>query len=283
MSKTGAGLAKWCEDIFKAGTHVYWWGTYCKPCTDSLLKGKTEQYPTHYKESRQETYRQHIKAGKIATDCVGIIKGYYWEKDGVIKYKRDNLPDRSSSGMYRVATIKGPLDTMPEIPGLLLWTKNQDHIAVYVGNGYEVEARGFVYGIQRHKVTSRNFTHWGLCPFIEYTAEEIARAKAAAGVVSTAEAEKPASTSTSKPASKPASTSKSEGVADVPTIRKGDKGLAVKIMQRLLMAEGATLPKYGADGDAGAETIAAVKAFQTTHSLDADGVCGPLTWAALAG
>ena len=185
MSKTGAGLAKWCEDIFKAGTHVYWWGTYCKPCTDDLLAAKTKQYPDHYRESRQATYRNHVKAGKIATDCIGLIKGYYWEKDGVIKYKRDGLPDRSSSGIYSAATIKGKIETMPEIPGLLLWTKNQAHVAVYVGNGYEVEARGFVYGIQRHKVTSRNFTHWGLCPYIEYTAEEIARANEALGKTGT--------------------------------------------------------------------------------------------------
>ena len=35
MSKTGAGLAKWASDIHAAGTHVYWYGTYCNPCTAS--------------------------------------------------------------------------------------------------------------------------------------------------------------------------------------------------------------------------------------------------------
>lgn len=282
MAKTGAGLAKWSEDIYKAGTHAYWWGTYCNPCTDSLLAGKTNQYPDHYKESRQATYRNHIKAGKIATDCIGLIKGYYWEKDGVIKYKRDDLPDRSSSGIYRAATIKGKIDTMPEIPGLLLWTKNQAHVAVYVGGGYEVEARGFVYGVQRNKVSSRNFTHWGLCPYIEYTATEIARAKAAAGIASTAEDDKPASASGNSSASKPQASSTPQTVA-MPIVRKGDKGTAVKVMQRMLIAKGAKLERYGVDGDCGAETVAAVKAFQTTHNLVADGDCGPLTWAALAG
>lgn len=277
MSKTGAGLAKWCEDIYRAGNHVYWWGTYCKPCTADLLAGKTKQYPDHYKESRQATYRSHIAAGKIATDCIGLIKGYYWEENGVIKYKRNDLPDRSSSGIYNAAKIKGKIETMPEIPGLLLWTEKQAHVAVYVGNGYEVEARGFVYGIQRHKVKTRNFTHWGLCPYIEYTAEEIAKANAALGKTGTT-ASKPASTGNTAPAA--SSTAKT---VELPTIRRDYEGVAVKLLQRLLMAEGCKLPKYGADGKCGSETIEAVKAFQTTHNLSADGICGPLTWAKLVG
>lgn len=74
-----------------------------------------------------------------------------------------------------------------------------------------------------------------------------------------------------------------QGGVNMPTIRKGDKGTAVKVLQRMLIAAGCELPRYGADGDCGAETVEAVKAFQTTHSLTVDGVCGPLTWAALAG
>lgn len=69
----------------------------------------------------------------------------------------------------------------------------------------------------------------------------------------------------------------------MPTLRKGDKGTAVKILQRLLFEAGCKLPKYGCDGSYGAETVEAVKAFQTTNALTIDGICGPLTWAALAG
>ena len=275
MAKTGAGLAAWAEAIYQAGTHVYWWGTYCNPCTDKLLSGKTNQYPEYYQESRQATYRRHIQEGKIATDCVGLIKGYYWEKDGVIKYKRDDLPDNGSSGMYRATTIKGTIDTMPDIPGLLVWTKTQGHIAVYVGNGYEVEARGFAYGIQRNKVKTRGFTHWGLCPYIEYTAEEIAKAKAAAGIAQESGSQASSTTSSTK--------TEAQGGVEMPTIKKGMQGTAVKVLQRMLLANGCTLPRYGADGNAGAETVEAVKAFQTTHKLTVDGVAGPLTWAALAG
>lgn len=74
-----------------------------------------------------------------------------------------------------------------------------------------------------------------------------------------------------------------QGGVNMPTIRKGDKGTAVKVLQRLLILNGAALSGYGADGKCGSETVKAVKAFQTANNLSPDGVCGPLTWAALAG
>lgn len=74
-----------------------------------------------------------------------------------------------------------------------------------------------------------------------------------------------------------------QGGVNMPTIRKGDKGTAVKILQRMLILRGCKLPRYGCDGQCGAETVEAVKAYQTTHALHPDGICGPLTWAALAG
>lgn len=64
-------------------------------------------------------------------------------------------------------------------------------------------------------------------------------------------------------------------------IRKGSKGAEVKQAQELLMAAGYALPKYGADGDFGSETVTAVKDFQRAHGLEADGIIGTQTWAAL--
>lgn len=262
MAKTGAGLAKWAEDIHARGRHVYWWGTYCNACTETLLAGKTRQYPDQYGESRQATYRKHIQQGKIATDCVGLIKGYYWEEGGGVKYGRNGLPDKGASGMYKATKIKGAIKTMPEIPGLLVWTKTRGHVAVYVGDGVVVEARGFSYGVQRNKLSARSFTDWGLCPYVEYTAEEVEKAKAAAagsGVVSGVK----------------------ETSNGVRTIRKGDTGDDVREMQKLLIKAGATLPRYGVDGNCGDETVAAIKAFQTAHGLVVDGLCGVLTMAKL--
>ena len=67
-----------------------------------------------------------------------------------------------------------------------------------------------------------------------------------------------------------------------PTLRKGDKGVYVVEMQNDLLKAGEKLPRYGADGDFGNETLAALKSFQRSHPpLVVDGICGPKTWAVL--
>jgi peptidoglycan hydrolase-like protein with peptidoglycan-binding domain len=63
-----------------------------------------------------------------------------------------------------------------------------------------------------------------------------------------------------------------------PTVRKGATGQNVKTIQYLLNAHGASL---SADGDFGSATHSAVVSFQSANGLDADGIVGPLTWAAL--
>lgn len=65
------------------------------------------------------------------------------------------------------------------------------------------------------------------------------------------------------------------------TLKSGSKGSAVALMQSMLISCGYALPKYGADGSFGAETLSAVKQFQQNHGLTVDGVVGKLTYAAL--
>jgi len=55
--------------------------------------------------------------------------------------------------------------------------------------------------------------------------------------------------------------------------RKSD----VIALQKDLIAKGFALPRYGADGDFGAETEAAVKAFQKAVGIAVDGLAGPVT------
>lgn len=65
-----------------------------------------------------------------------------------------------------------------------------------------------------------------------------------------------------------------------PVLRLGATGAPVKVMQERLNAWGAR-PQVTADGNFGAKTLTALEAFQKAHGLTADGVCGPVTWAAL--
>ena len=54
-------------------------------------------------------------------------------------------------------------------------------------------------------------------------------------------------------------------------LKKGSKGVAVKVLQTALISLGYNLPKFGADGSFGDETETAVHAFQADHSLPLNG------------
>ena len=66
-----------------------------------------------------------------------------------------------------------------------------------------------------------------------------------------------------------------------PIIKLGSTGSDVKKAQQLLIAKGYSCGAAGADGDFGAGTYNAVKKFQTDNGLEADGIVGANTWAAL--
>ncbi|MDX6679320.1 MAG: hypothetical protein QOE31_3372 [Solirubrobacteraceae bacterium] len=71
--------------------------------------------------------------------------------------------------------------------------------------------------------------------------------------------------------------------ADVtdPTLKRGAKRVAVRGLQRRLLGAGYGTGELEIDGHFGAQTEAAVKAFQEASDLDADGIVGKKTWAAL--
>lgn len=80
---------------------------------------------------------------------------------------------------------------------------------------------------------------------------------------------------------------KPEPETDRPTIRKGSTGKYVTELQKDLIQLGYDVGSKGADGKFGAQTEAAVKAFQKDHddpdgkALKIDGVVGKKTWAAI--
>lgn len=276
-TKTSAGLAQWARDAYALGW-VYWYGTCGYACTQSLLNSKAKQYPAHYGSNRMSTYKKHIAQGKVCTDCIGLIKSYAWDNDGDIDtrgrtYGGNGAPDNGAATTLKKSTIKGNISTIPEIPGLLVWTKTGGHVGVYVGGGYVIEARGFSYGVQRNKLSSRSFTTWGVYPYITYTEDELALAKKAAGV------------DTSDPTPAPGQSDQSttgggkKVTIELTTLRTGSKGAEVKTLQRLLTALG--YPCGATDGIFGNTTLAGVRAFQSASKLTVDGIVGKNTWTAL--
>ena len=69
----------------------------------------------------------------------------------------------------------------------------------------------------------------------------------------------------------------------LPQLAKGMKGDTVKVMQQLLLAKDYELPKFGADGDFGAETENALLLYQEDMSIKPNAKCDPDTWGALLG
>lgn len=66
------------------------------------------------------------------------------------------------------------------------------------------------------------------------------------------------------------------------SLKRGMRGEDVRKLQMRLMELGYELPKYGADGEYGKETVEAVKAFQLDRGLEADGIAGKATLDALS-
>lgn len=76
--------------------------------------------------------------------------------------------------------------------------------------------------------------------------------------------------------------SKAAQEAALPELSRGIRGEAVERLQRLLIAWNAkALPKYGADGDFGSETLKWVREYQKSSGLVVDGIVGAKTWGAL--
>lgn len=72
-------------------------------------------------------------------------------------------------------------------------------------------------------------------------------------------------------------------LGSLPMLRQGDVGEVVRAAQFLLNGRGASVGKWGADGEFGPMTKEAALAFQRRNGLEADGIIGPETWAALLG
>lgn len=110
--------------------------------------------------------------GKRTADCVGLIKGYGWynAESGEIVVGSNGMMDVTANGMFEAATVKGTIDTIPEVPGLAVW--HQGHIGIYIGNGEVIEAMNTMRGVTRTKLVGRSWTHWLQIPYISYVEEK---------------------------------------------------------------------------------------------------------------
>lgn len=164
-TKNGADLAAWALNAYESGWG-YVWGTYGQLLSQGNFASKLEQYPDGV--GKYADFIQANWVGRRTADCVGLIKGYGWydpETDRFV-YGANGMPDTGANQMYYAATESGPIDTIPEIPGLAVW--HDGHIGVYIGGGEVVEAMGTLYGVVKTRLAGRGWTHWLKVPYISY-------------------------------------------------------------------------------------------------------------------
>ena len=132
-------------------------------------------------------------------------------------------------------------------------TDGRNHVGIYIGNNQVLEAGGTQKGVILTAVTASKWTWWAEMKYVDYGAEP---------------------TPAPGPSPEPAP-------AKLPTLRKGDRGQYVQLLQTKLINKGYSCGSSGADGIFGNDTLYAVKKFQLDAALEMDGICGAKTWAAL--
>lgn len=249
---TNEGLVRYVEAQLGK---PYWFGTYGCIASKELEEQKRRDYPRYYTATDFSS-----QYGQKVHDCSGLAyKGYLMTPDAD---KYPNAPavynskyDISANAIYEKAKEKGEIGTMPEIRGLLVWKNN--HIGVYVGEGWVVEAKSHADGVVRTRLKDRPWQCWLKHPEIDYI----------------------------KPAPEPPHDMCT--VRDMPVLVYGDKMNEVSLLQLLLNElgyRGEDGKELKIDKDFGRNTYKAVcdlqkKVYPTCG--EPDGVVGSRTWSYL--
>lgn len=253
----------------------YIWGGIGSPITEASLQRAINAYSKNQTNGYATKARRYLGDG-FYFDCVGMIKSILWGWDGSTDkvyggatYASNGVPDYGANQLFGLCSNQSA-DFTQITPGEAVWMDG--HIGVYIGDGLAVECTpAWDCGVQitavknigtRSGYNSRRWTKHGKLPWIGY------------GAVS---GSKPAETS------KPTSNTGTTYNVVLRLLTRGATGEDVRAAQALLIMRGYKLPKYGADGEYGAETVEAVTAFQRANSLEVDGKIGGESWKRLIG
>ena len=240
----------------------YWFGCYGQISNVSVWTAFKKTYPQYYTDVRKDKAKARGDFGKKVHDCRGLLLGALWTYP-----KATNMPsayvgsqDMDANTIYNKAKEKGPLSTIPRIPGIAVWKNNHIGIVEKVdenGDIIVIEALGFDYGVVRSKLKNRNFTHWCKPHFVSYETE--------AGV---------------KPIDN-IPTGDNKVNIELPVLRNGSKGPEVKTLQILLNEKCHNGPFLTVDGDFGPMTEKQVRNYQAGNALEVDGIVGRNTWTSI--
>lgn len=155
-----------CAQYALANKFGYWYGTFGQVANAALLKEKKSQYPNYYDQSKYQV-KFTDQFGLRVVDCSGLLKYALWTNTPSEQAKYNATQDLSANGMINACTQKGDISSIPEQGGIIVWKDN--HVGIYVGNGYVIEARGHDYGVVKTKLYERGWKKWGRLPWVDYT------------------------------------------------------------------------------------------------------------------
>lgn len=229
--------------------YPYVFGAWGSTCTPSVRKQCISYNPDHeaaIKKSCQVLNGSSVSCegckwnGARCFDCRGFT---YWCLHEVgIKIEGGGATSQYNNTANWVA--RGEIKNMPDCVCCVFKYKDgkMQHTGLHIGGGHIIHCSA---GVQEGKTSDRGWTHYAI-PVGLYTTEEIAEMKI---------------------------------VISLPTLRMGDKGENVKVLQESL-----NKLRYdcgNADGVFGANTSAALRCFQSDSGIVIDAICGEKTWAAL--
>lgn len=183
MAYTNVGLVKHAKLALSLNTK-YMWGGILRLIDNnyiSQLKKNWGNLPgSGYTDTRWKELSTYVGKNYYGCDCVGLIKSYPWsgKEDGGVGskfYAKNGCPDVNANLMYNSAKVKGPISTLPEIPGIIVYCKSSPHVGIYIGDGLVIEStyssRGD--GVVKTKLNAFKWEYWFECPYITYIKPEI--------------------------------------------------------------------------------------------------------------
>ena len=113
-------------------------------------------------------------------DCIGLIKCFIWNdySSSNSKFYGKTCPDWNCEQFFKNAKEKGPINEIPEIPGLIVYQKG--HVGVYIGDGVVIEStaafdkkvlKSYFKGEHKGLPKRTTWTHWFKMNYLTYVKE----------------------------------------------------------------------------------------------------------------
>ncbi|MBQ7050908.1 MAG: peptidoglycan DD-metalloendopeptidase family protein [Firmicutes bacterium] len=160
---TAPGLVAHARKMMKLGAR-YVWGGSCEVFTEKY-RNQLYQYNGDSKHTQQYYIEKYNKfAGKYVTDCSGLIRGY-------------TKKSYNAHGLYTNSTQSGPISTVPNAPGYLVFRKSSDsdrmvHVGITTGGGKVIHCAKYeekrTSDVKEENISAGTWTHWGKCHLLDY-------------------------------------------------------------------------------------------------------------------